>query len=320
MTYHRQINTVAVVGLGLIGMSWVAYFLARGFKVQGFDPDPEASARTTAYVEKTWPALVALDLVAAQARREDLHISASLDEAIAGADFVQENAPELATVKASVLAEIGRYAPETVPIASSTSALKLTPLVASAPHPERYFLAHPFNPPHLVPLVEVSGGERTSPAVLDWAMWFYRHIRREPVRLKREIHGHIANRLQYVLYNEAARMVLEGVATAEDVDAAVSWGPGMRWALFGPFMTMHLGGGPGGIASAFNKFRDRDAFNTDRAARMVLTPEQEALFIEAVDRAMRGRTIQQLEADRDAALVELYRLKIRHASNATGDE
>src|SRR5205814_5488320 len=140
-------------------------------------------------------------------------------------------------------------------------------------HPQRCFVGHPFNPPHLIPLVEIVGGKRTDPNVLDWAETFYREIKRTPIRLHREVFGHIANRLQYVLFNEAARLVLEGVASVQDVDAAVAHGPGMRWAFFGPFMTMHLAGGTSGMAGAFQKFEGRDSASDDRARRVPLNPE-----------------------------------------------
>jgi 3-hydroxyacyl-CoA dehydrogenase len=164
-------------------------------------------------------------------------------------------------------------------------------------------------PPHLIPLVEIAGGKSTDPEVLNWAEAFYRDIGRHPIKLQREVYGHIANRLQYVLFNEAAKLVLEGVASPEDVDVAVSSGPGMRWALFGPFMTMHLGGGAGGLEAAFNKFRERDSTSTDRAARMAMSADQEKRFVEAAERLSAGKTVQQLTAMRDAQLIELLRLK-----------
>jgi len=148
--------------------------------------------------------------------------------------------------------------------------------------PRRCFVGHPFNPPHLIPLVELVGGSGTDPEVLGWAQDFYREIRRHPVRLQREVYGHIANRLQYVLFNEAARLVLEGVASVEDVDAAVAHGPGMRWAFFGPFMTMHLAGGTSGMTGAFQKFSGRDSTSDDRARRLPLTPEERQTLIDGV--------------------------------------
>src|SRR6266853_1327733 len=210
--YPREVKTVAVVGLGTIGMSWAAYFLARGLSVRATDVDPAAQARTKAYIERASIALERLGLVAPSARGATISFHASVEEAAAGCDFVQENAPESETLKAKLLAQIDRVISAEVPIASSTSALAMSALQRECRFPQRCFVGHPFNPPHLIPLVELVGGSETDPAVLDWAQDFYRKIRRHPVRLQREVYGHIANRLQYVLFNEAARLVLEGVA------------------------------------------------------------------------------------------------------------
>jgi 3-hydroxyacyl-CoA dehydrogenase len=182
--------------------------------------------------------------------------------------------------------------------------------------PQRCFVGHPFNPPHLIPLVELVGGSQTDPVVLDWAQAFYGKMRRHPVRLRREVYGHIANRLQYVLFNEAARLVLEGVASVEDVDAAVAHGPGMRWAFFGPFMTMHLAGGTGGMAGAFQKFGGRDSTSDDRARRVPLNPDERKIFIDGVEGEAGGRSVSELEAHRDALLLELCRIKAAPADGA----
>ena len=307
--YPREVQTVAVVGLGIIGMSWAAYFLARGLSVRATDVDRAAEARTKAYIERARVALDKLGLVTTSARDANFSFHATVEEAAAGCSFVQENGPESETLKTKLLAEIDRAVPAEVPIASSTSALSMSALQRDCRLPERCFVGHPFNPPHLIPLVELVGGTKTDPRVLDWAHAFYRKLRRRPVRLQREIYGHIANRLQYVLFNEAARLVLEGVATVEDVDAAVAHGPGMRWAFFGPFMTMHLAGGPGGMAGAFNKFGARDSASDDRARRVPLNPEERQIFIDGVTLEAGGQSVAELEAHRDSQLLELCRIK-----------
>jgi carnitine 3-dehydrogenase len=307
--YPREVSTVAVVGLGTIGMSWAAYFLARGLSVRATDVDPAAEARTKAYIELASIALERLGLMAPSARGATISFHASVEEAAAGCDFVQENAPESETLKAKLLAQIDRVISAGVPIASSTSALAISALQRECRFPQRCFVGHPFNPPHLIPLVELVGGSETDPAVLDWAQDFYRKIGRHPVRLQREVYGHIANRLQYVLFNEAARLVLEGVASVQDVDAAVAHGPGMRWAFFGPFMTMHLAGGTGGMAGAFQKFGGRDSASDDRARRVPLNPEERQTLIDGVQDEAGGRSVAELEAHRDALLLELCRIK-----------
>ena len=315
--YPREVSTVAVVGLGTIGMSWAAYFLARGLSVRATDVDPAAQARTKAYIERASIALERLGLVAPSARGATISFHASVEEAAAGCDFVQENGPESETLKAKLLAQIDRVISAEVPIASSTSALAMSALQRECRFPQRCFVGHPFNPPHLIPLVELVGGSETDPAVLDWAQDFYRKIRRHPVRLQREVYGHIANRLQYVLFNEAARLVLEGVASVQDVDAAVAHGPGMRWAFFGPFMTMHLAGGTGGMAGAFQKFGGRDSASDDRARRVPLNPEERQTLIDGVQDEAGGRSVAELEAHRDALLLELCRIKAASGQEAT---
>jgi 3-hydroxyacyl-CoA dehydrogenase len=308
-TYPREVKTVAVVGLGTIGMSWAAYFLARGISVRATDVDPTVEARTRAYIERARIALDRLGLVAASARSATISFHATVEEAADGCDFVQENGPESEAPKRKLLAQIDRATPSEVPIASSTSALSMTALQRECRFPRRCFVGHPFNPPHLIPLVELVGGSGTDPEVLGWAQDFYREIRRHPVRLQREVYGHIANRLQYVLFNEAARLVLEGVASVEDVDAAVAHGPGMRWAFFGPFMTMHLAGGTSGMTGAFQKFSGRDSTSDDRARRMPLKPDERQTLIDGVQVEAGGRSVAELEAHRDALLLELCRIK-----------
>jgi 3-hydroxyacyl-CoA dehydrogenase len=308
-TYPNKVEKIAVVGLGTIGMSWTAYFLARGFAVTATDIDPAAEARTRDYVAQSFTSLEELGLVARGAGLNGFTFSNSLEGAIKGADFVQENGPENEGSKTELLAKIDRVAPEYVPIASSTSALRISSLQSQCRYPARCFVGHPFNPPHLIPLVEIVGGSRTDRRVLEWAGWFYREIGREPIHLQREIYGHIANRLQYVLFNEAARLVLDGVASVEDVDRAVSWGPGMRWALFGPFMTMHLGGGSGGMEGSFAKFHERDSTNTDRATRMTLSADQQRVLVDGVAEMSRGRRVEEIARARDEQLVRLYKLK-----------
>lgn len=299
---------VAVVGLGQIGMSWCAYFLARGLTVRGWDPDAQAAARTQAYIAAAWPSLQRMDLAPAHAAPQ-LTVCSSLEQAVSGCGFVQENGPETQALKRDVLAQIDAHAPEDAIIASSTSAIPMSALQGACRLPARCLTAHPFNPPHLVPLVELVGGAQTDAGAIEWARQFYLAIGREPVVLKREAYGHIANRLQYVLFNEAARLVLDGVASVADVDRAIAWGPGLRWPSIGPFMTFHLAGGEAGMAGAFAKFAARDAASTDRATRIKLHPEQQAQLHDGAVQAQAGLTLAQLEAQRDALLEHIVRAK-----------
>ncbi|WP_244193942.1 3-hydroxyacyl-CoA dehydrogenase NAD-binding domain-containing protein [Bordetella genomosp. 12] len=309
-----QQRPAAIVGLGQIGMSWAAYFAARGFAVRATDPDPEAAGRTRAYVAKVWPVLVELGLVTPAGAPDRISFHATVTEAVAGCGWIQENAPEVEALKIELLAQIDAAAEAGAIIASSTSALAMSVMQSACTRPQRCLTAHPFNPPHLVPLVELVGGKATAPAALDLAADFYRAIGREPIRLRREIYGHVANRLQYVIFNEAARLVLDGVASVEDVDRAITWGPGMRWPFVGPFMTFHMAGGDAGMAGAFAKFAARDASSTDRSKRISLGEQERGQLHDGACAAQQGLSMQALEARRDRLLVELLKVKAEIAA------
>ncbi|WP_413249302.1 3-hydroxyacyl-CoA dehydrogenase NAD-binding domain-containing protein [Sinomonas flava] len=239
-------RTIAVVGTGLIGASWAAYYLARGFRVVASDPSPGAQEALRERIDGFWPTLETLGLDEG-ASRDRLEFAPSIADAARGADFVQENGPERLDIKRSILAEIEQGVGEDVLIATSSSGLLVSEAQKGMRHPERLVLGHPFNPPHLIPLVEVLGGEQTSPENVEQALAFYAGIGKKPIRINREVPGHVANRLQDALWREMFHLVRTGVASVADIDTAISYGPGLRWALMGPFLTMHAGGGDGGI-------------------------------------------------------------------------
>ncbi|GAA2202764.1 3-hydroxyacyl-CoA dehydrogenase NAD-binding domain-containing protein [Sinomonas flava] len=240
-------GTIAVVGTGLIGASWAAYYLARGFRVVASDPAPGAQQALRERIDGFWPTLETLGLDEG-ASRDRLEFAPSIADAARGADFVQENGPERLDVKRSILAEIEQGVGEDVLIATSSSGLLVSEAQKGMRHPERLVLGHPFNPPHLIPLVEVLGGEQTSSENVERALAFYAGIGKKPIRINREVPGHVANRLQDALWREMFHLVRTGVASVADIDTAISYGPGLRWALMGPFLTMHAGGGDGGIS------------------------------------------------------------------------
>ncbi len=241
------ITRVAVVGTGVIGASWAAWFLARGLDVDATDPSPGAEARLREAVAQHWPTLERFGL-AQGASVERLRFHASLEDALRDADFVQENGPERLDFKIDLFRRMDAAAPLHAILASSSSGLTVSGMQSGCAHPERVVLGHPFNPPHLIPLVEVIGGERTSADAVERAMAFYAAIGKRPIHVKREVKGHIANRLQAALWREAFHLVEQGVASVADIDTAISQGPGLRWAVMGPFMNLHLSGGAGGIA------------------------------------------------------------------------
>jgi carnitine 3-dehydrogenase len=239
-------RTIAVVGTGVIGASWAAYYLAQGFTVSAADPADGAEDRLRRWVEDFWPALETIGL-AAGASQDNLRFTASITETVRGAEFIQENGPERLEVKHAMLAEIEAGASAEAIIATSSSGLLITDVQQGMAHPERMVLGHPFNPPHLIPLVEVLGGEQTAPEVVEKALAFYAGMGKKPIRINKEVPGHVANRIQVALWTEMFHLVSTGVTSVEDIDTAISYGPGLRWALLGPFLNLHASGGDGGI-------------------------------------------------------------------------
>jgi carnitine 3-dehydrogenase len=234
---QHGIERVAVVGTGTIGMSWAALFLARGLAVSASDPASAAEARLRRFVDDCWPVLARLGPVAPEPPHASLTFYEHPEAAAAEAGFVQESAPEREAIKQEMLARIDAVVPPEIVIASSSSGLLISKLQAACRRPERVVIGHPFNPPHLIPLVEVVGGALTAPETIERAMAFYRGIGKRPIHIRREVAGHVANRLQAALWREAVHLVATGVASVADVDTAISEGPGLRWALMGPHLT-----------------------------------------------------------------------------------
>ena len=238
---------------------------------------------------------------------------------MAGADLVQENAPENGPVKRRVLAEVDRAARPDVVIASSTSGFAMTMLQADCEHPERCVVGHPFNPPYLIPVVEVVGGARTDPAAVDWLARFYAGTGKRPLRLSQELPGFVGNRLQEALWREALHMVAAGEATVEEIDASIAFGPGLRWALMGPCLTFHLAGGGGGMAHMLDHFGAALEEPWTRLQAPPLTPELRDRMIEGCLREADGRSVAELERLRDGFLAELLELVERYAVAGRGE-
>lgn len=299
---HLAIQRLAIVGAGMIGASWAALASAHGVDVCAYDPDPGAQPRFLAHVARARAQLTELGLTGTG----DVTFSSSLAQALEGAGFVQENGPENEAVKRKLLAEIDSLLPPEAIIASSTSALVRSAIVADCARPERIIVAHPFNPPHLVPLVEIVGADA---AVVERAAAFYRSLGRRPVVLNREMPGHIANRLASALYREAVHLVEQGVASVADIDAALCNGPGLRWALMGPHMTYHLGGGEGGIAGYLAHLGPSQVRRWESLGQPTLGPEVQAKIVAGVAEEAAGRSIAELEARRDEGLLALLKAR-----------
>lgn len=308
MTYDKPIRRIAVVGTGVIGASWAAQYLARGLDVVATDPAPNAEAALRRYVAEAWPQLTEIGL-SPGASQERLSFTADLPEALARADFVQENGPERPDFKVKLFAQMDAAAPPDTIIASSSSGIIPTVMQAECKRPERVLIGHPFNPPHIIPLVEVVAGEKTSPEAVKGAMAFYAAIGKKPILLHKELPGHVGNRLQAALYREVLYLVEQGILSVADADDAVSWGPGLRWGVMGPSLQWHLGGGAGGIQHFMDHLMDRLAANFKNLGNPNVTPELKRKITEGVLQEAKGRSVELLAEDENELLVALLKLR-----------
>ncbi len=318
MTPSKPVRQIAVVGTGVIGASWAALFLAQGFQVVATDPGPGAEEALRRLVDQAWGPLSSLG-VSPDVSPKKLVFTPDLQRAVSGADFVQENAPERPDLKKKLFADIDRMTPESAVIASSSSGLTMTSIQSACRRPERCVIGHPFNPPHLMPLVEVVGGQKTSPETIDRAIAFYRSLGKKPIRLHKEVVGHVANRLQAALIREVVNLVEKGVVTAEDADTAVCWGPGIRWAIMGPNLLAHLAGGEGGIQHFMEHLAEPLAtWWKDLGTQTEWSPEAKRAIVEGVLREAAGHSIDELEKQRDEVLLGILRLREGSAIRKAG--
>jgi 3-hydroxyacyl-CoA dehydrogenase len=317
MSDTKPIRRIAIIGTGVIGASWTALFLAKGLQVVATDIAPNAEAALRKFVETAWPALQRLGL-SPVASQSNLKFTAALAQAVADADLVQENGPERIDFKKKLYGQLDKLLPPDVIIASSSSGLTMSEIqLGAASHPERCVIAHPFNPPHLIPLVEIVGGSKTSETTIRRAAEFYTSIGQRTVRLNKEMPGHVANRLQAALAREVYHLVAEGVVSAADADTALCWGPGLRWGIMGNMMLNHLGGGPGGIEHFFQQFAGPMTAWWKTLGSPVLTPDVQRKLIDSVHAEVGSRTIKELEAERDEILLGLIELRTKRPGTAT---
>jgi carnitine 3-dehydrogenase len=302
----EDVRTVTCIGAGVIGGGWVAHFLARGFRVVAWDPAEDAEERLRHLVLAAWPALTELGL-AEGASLDNLTVEHDLATACAQAEFVQESAPEDLELKRTLLADIDAATPVDVVISSSTSGYGMSEMQTRCVHPGRTVVGHPFNPPYLIPLVEVVGGAATSPEAVAWASDFYRYAGKSVITMDREVPGFIANRLQEALWREALHMVAAGEATVEQIDLSITDGPGLRWPIHGPMLTFHLAGGQGGMAHMLDHFGPSLQAPWTRLVAAELTPELRDAVVDGCDREADGRTIDDLVAERDRGVIAILR-------------
>lgn len=301
-------HSIAVVGTGVIGASWVSYFLAQGFDVVATDPAAGAEVRLRELVARNWPALQRIGLMPGASIKR-LHFEDDLEKAVAGATFIQENGPERIDIKRELFARIDAATDASTLIATSSSGILISDVQDAAKHPERILLGHPFNPPHLIPLVEVVGGKLTSAEAIQRALDFYTSIGKQPIYIRRETPGHIANRLQAALWREAFYLVEQGVASVSDIDKAIANGPGLRWALLGPFMNLHLSGGSGGITHLLEHLGPPIEGWWKDLGEVSLSTALNARFSEGVKDELQERSIEKVNIERDEQLIQLLQIK-----------
>jgi 3-hydroxyacyl-CoA dehydrogenase len=308
MSADKPIRRIAIVGTGVIGASWAALFLAHGLEVIATDPAPNSEETLREYIDNAWPALEQLGL-SSDASKERLSFTTKLSDALEGVDLVQENGPERPDFKIKLFADMDALTPETTILASSSSGIPIGISQSSCKHPERCVIGHPFNPPHLIPLVEIVGGEKTSAETIERSMAFYASIGKRAIHVKKEVVGHVANRLQAALYREVVYLIDEGVLSVSDADAAVSWGPGLRWGVMGPNLLFHLAGGQGGIHHFMEHLSGPMSTWWKDLGNPEFTPELKEKIVQGVLGEAGNQSIDELAGERDKLLLGLLALR-----------
>lgn len=307
---ESNIKKVALVGGGVIGGGWATRCLANGLEVVLTDPRPEARDYVETMVADAWPVLEDAGLVSEN--KGELHFAQDIAQAVQDADFVQENVPEREELKISVHEEISQHAREDVVIASSSSGLLPSRLQERCAHPERLMIGHPFAPVYLLPLVEIVGSEQTSQTAIAQAGAFYRSLGMRPLHVRREIEAYIADRLQESLYREALHLIDQGVATVAEIDAAVTGGPGLRWAFMGTFLAWHLGGGPGGMRHTIEQFGPALELPWSHMKAPELTDELKERIVDGCEVESGARAFDEMERRRDRCLAEIQKVLKEH--------
>src|SRR5882757_4430839 len=310
MSYNKPIRRIAVVGTGVIGASWAAEYLARGFDVVATDPAPNAESNLRKLIDEAWKDLTRIGLWKS-ASRDRLSFTTNMKEALSEADLVQENGPERPDFKMKLYAEMDEVVPVDSLLASSSSGITPSVIQSQCKHQERVVIGHPFNPPHLIPLVEVVGGSKTSPDAIQQAIRFYASIGKKPIHLKKELPGHVANRFQAALYREMLYLIQENVLSVEDADAAVCYGPGLHWGVMGQSLQWHLGGGAGGIGHFMDHLMDPLQGMMKALGTPNITPELKQKVVDGVMREAGGRSVEELANEENQVLVGLLSLRAK---------
>lgn len=297
---------IGLIGIGSVGCGWASVYIARGYHVIASDPAPDAESRARAFIGDTWDALHKLGVATVETfPDEKLTFVATPGDVAAAADLVHENAPENLALKQSVYEELEASAPSTLVIASSTGGIPPTQLQAKMRHPERLVVCHPFNPPHIVPLLEVIGGEKTAPAVVDWALRFFRTLGKKPIRVDKEVTAFLTNRLQFALLREAVHCVAEGIASPQAIEDAMRYGLGPRWAVMGALTTFTLAGGKGGMPHVLTIAPELQKWMDALGSPQITAPAVQAALIKAAEEITQGQSLADWITWRNDKLVDL---------------
>ena len=315
MALDKPVRRIAIVGTGVIGASWAAQYLACGLDVIATDPAPNADQNLREYIDAAWPDLTAIGL-AKNASRDRLTFTPDMKKALSEADLVQENGPERPDFKIKLFADMDAATPPDSIIASSSSGLTMSVIQSGCKRPERCVIGHPFNPPHIIPLVEVVGGDKTSPETIQTAMAFYASIGKKPIYLRKAFPGHVANRLQAALYREVIYLIQQGVLSVADADVAVCYGPGLRWGVMGPSLQWHVGGGQGGIQHYMEHLMGPLTGLMKGIGDPDVTPELKQTIIDGVLQEAGGRSVEQLAQEENEVLVALLKLRAKYTEAA----
>lgn len=309
------VRTVGIAGTGLIGAGWAARLLARGFDVVAYDVSPAAEAKLRAAIDVAWPSILAI-LPEPKPTVGRLRFTTDLAEMASAADFIHEAAPEREDLKIRLFRDIDAIARPDVIIASSSSGFLPTRLQSECRHPERVIIGHPFNPVYLLPLVETVPGEKTSAVTMDRAGRYFESAGMKVLRLKKEIDGYICDRLQEALWREALHILDKDIGSTGDIDDSIVFSAGMRWAFMGSFLTYHLGGGPGGMRDFIKQFDPTLELPWTDLKFPKWNDALEKRLVEGCEAQAAGRTVAELEAKRNAILVDMMLLFKKHGIGA----
>ncbi len=315
-----SIKTVGIVGTGLIGSGWASRCSARGLEVIAYDPAPNGEAILYSHVNNAWRALEKLGFDRTKAGR--VRFTNDLEELCKLSQYIQESAPEVIGLKQSLHAQMDEFAAAEVVIASSSSGLLPTQIQSSAKNPERIVIGHPFNPVYILPLVEIVKGENSLESVAQQAAEFYRIIGMYPLMVRKEIDGYVSDRLQEALWREALHLVADGVASTDEVDDAIIYGPGLRWAIMGVCLTFHLAGGETGMKHMLEQFGPALQLPWTNLKAPELTDELTQRMVDGTLAQSEGRSVQELENLRDDCLIDILRVlqKYQHGAGLTNFE